>query len=92
MWRRTTGALDLSGRGECASLRRLIGQTNNLLFGGSQLHWRTKGDGWNDLASPLFETGCKLNRHRNDATIVRAEGKSITAPYRSRNGGDGKLG
>ncbi len=80
------------GYGECASLRWLIGQTNNLLFGGSQLHRRSKGDRWNDAACPLFESGCKLERHRNDAAIVRAEGKLIALPYRSRNGGDVDLG
>ena len=78
--------------GECASLRRLIGQTNNLLFGGSQLYRRSKGDRWNDVACSLFETGCELDRHRNEAAIVRAEGESIAGPYRSSNGGDGDLG
>ena len=84
--------LTCQGNGECASLCRLIGQTDDVFFGGSHVHRRTKRDGWNDLAGTLFETGGKLDRHRNDAAIVRAEGKLITASYRSRDGGDGNLG
>jgi hypothetical protein len=76
------------GYGECASFRWLIGQTNNLLFGWSQLHRSSKGDRWNDVACPFFEPGCELNHHRNEAAIVRTQGKSIAGPYRSSNGGD----
>ena len=80
------------GCGECPSFRRLVGQPNNWFFGGSQLHWSAKGDRWNNVACPFFVAGCELNRHRNDAAIVRAEGQSIADPDRSSNGGNANLG
>ena len=44
------------------------------------------------MSFPLFEVGCKLDGHRNETAIVRAEAKSIAVPYGSGNSGHMNVG